>query len=158
MSAFDPAAFENMVVEEANETESTPVPEGDYLGLIDKVSVRGQEIKNGSRAGETVPILDVVYALNDDDGKLAKQLNRDKITVRQQIWLDLNENSALAFGPNQNVQLGRLRDAVGLNKTGKPFTFKQLEGQGPLAIYVTNRTLDDGRVFDEVKRVQRPTN
>lgn len=156
MSTFDAALFENMVIEGANETHSTPVPEGDYTAIIDKVQISSIEIKNGDRAGQTVPILNVTYHIMDDDGALAAQLNRDKITVRQMIWLDVTDKGTLAFGPNQNLGLGRVREAAGLNNPNKPFAFKQLEGQGPVRIAVTHRTDDErGLTYDQVSRVSK---
>lgn len=155
MSTFDAAAFENMVIEEANETKMTPVPEGQYKSLIEKAEIRTIEIKNGDRAGQTVPILNVVHDIQDDDGELKKILNRDKVTVRQDIWLDVDDNGSLSFGPNLNVGLGRLREATGLNKPGKKFSFGMLEGQGPLRIYVTEQTREDtGDVFNRVPKVE----
>lgn len=155
MSTFDPAAFEQMTIDQANETKSTPVPEGDYTAIVDSAAVHGVEIKSGERAGQTVPVLQVIYHLQDDDGKLKKLLNRDKVTVRDDVWLDLTESGALAFGPNQNVRLGKLREACNLNKPGKPFTMKMLEGQGPVAISVTQITdkNDSTIVYNRVARV-----
>ena len=156
MSTFDPAAFEQMTIDQANETKSTPVPEGDFRAIIDSVRIKTISIKNGERAGQEVPILEVIYDIDDEDGKLKEELNRDKVTVRQDIWLDVNESGALAFGPNTNVQLGKLRDAVGLNKPGKTFAFKMLEGQGPLMIHVTQDSKDD-LTFNRVPRVSKIT-
>lgn len=160
MSTFDPAAFENTTVEQSSETHSTPVPEGEYTAIIDSVKVNSIKIKNGDRAGQEVPILRVIYHIEDDDGKLSSLLNREKVTVRQDIWLDTKGEGAsmtLAFGPNQNVALGRLRDAVNLNKPGKPFNFKMLEGQGPVKITVTNTDdVERGTTYDNVTRVGKP--
>lgn len=155
MSAFDVAAFENQIVEGANETKTTPVPEGDYNATIDTARVKSIAITRGERAGQEVPVLEVNYHLHDDTGELNKLLNRDKVTVRQDIWLDVNEHGSLAFGPNLNVQLGRLREAVGLNQPGRPFTFKMLEGQGPLVISVSHDTRENGDVYNRVQNVRR---
>lgn len=156
MSTFDPQAFENMVIEQSNETKSTPVPEGDYKTIIDSVNVKSVKIKSGDREGQEVPVLQVVYQILDEDGTLAKQLNMDKITVRQDVWLDVSESGTLAFGPNQNVRLGKLRDAVGLNQPNKPFSFKMLEGQGPLLIGVGLDIRDD-LAYNRVNSVQKFT-
>lgn len=153
MSTFDAAAFEQMTIEQANETKSTPVPEGDFEANIDSVRIKSIAISKGDRAGQEVPILEITWHIRDDDGKLKKELNRDKVTVRQDLWLDVTESGALAFGPNNNVALGRVRQAVGLNKPGKPFTFKMLEGQGPAMIHVSQEHRDD-LTYNRVTRVQ----
>ena len=154
MSTFDPVAFESMVIDEANETTVTPVPEGVYEGLIDSVRVKGIELQRGERAGQTVPILEVTWMLTDEDGKLKKLLNREKVTVRQDLWLDVNDQGGLSFGPNQNVKLGQLRELCGLNKPGKPFSFKMLEGQGPFAVHVQVTVNEEqGKTYDKVTNV-----
>lgn len=156
MSTFDPAAFEAMVIEEANETKTTPVPEGDYPGLIQSAKVSMIAIKNGERAGTEVPILNILWDLTDEDGKLKEELNRDKIMVRQDIWLDVNEHGGLAFGPNQNVGLGRLREAVGMNKPGKPFSFQMLEGAGPCLVHVKLQLREDtGDYSNRVPKISK---
>lgn len=154
MSTFDAAAFENTVIEESNETKTTPVPEGDYPSIVDKVRIKTITISKGDRMGQTVPILEVMYHILDEDNKLKELLNRDKVTVRQDLWLQVTEDGRLAFGPNQNVDLGRLREATGLNKPGRPFTFGMLEGCGPVMVSVTqDARADTGDVYNKVPRV-----
>jgi hypothetical protein len=156
MSTFDPAAFEAMVIDEANETKTTPVPDGDYPGLIHKAQVSTITIKSGERAGTEVPILNITWELTDEDGKLAEELNREKVFVRQDIWLDVNEHGGLAFGPNQNVALGRLREAVGMNRKGQSFSFPMLEGAGPCMVHVkTEARQDTGDIINRVPRVSK---
>lgn len=156
MSTFDPEAFNQMVIEESNETKMTPVPAGDYKGFISEAKVSSISIRNGARAGTEVPVLNVTWQLEDEDGKLAEELNRDVVRVRQDVWLDLNDTGGLAFGPNQNVALGRLREACGLNVPGKPFSFQMLEGQGPCIVHVvTEPRQDTGDMINRVPRVSK---
>ena len=58
-------------------------------------------------------------------------------TVRQTIWLDLTESGSLDFGKGRNVGLGRLRDALGQNETGKPWQPGMMVG-GVAKIKVTH--------------------
>jgi len=154
MSTFDPAAFESMTIDQANETKTTPVPEGDYRGIVESVKIDTVAISKGERAGKTVPVLKIIYELEDDTGKLKELLNRDKVTVRQDIWLDVTDSGALAFGPNLNVGLGRLRDACGLNNPGKAFSFKMLEGAGPVIVHVTQEARD-ADIYNRVPRISK---
>lgn len=155
MSTFDPVAFENMTIDQSNETKTTPLPEGDYRGLVSGVKIKTVKLSKGERAGQEQPVLEVVYDLEDPTGgKILEELNRDKIQVRQDIWLDV-DNGTLAFGPNLNVQLGRLRDAVGQNKAGKPWAFKMLEGAGPVMVHVTHRTVNED-VYSQVSKISKP--
>jgi len=155
-STFDAAAFEATVIEAANETHMTPVPEDDYVVIIDKVRIKTIAVSKGDRAGQEVPVLELILGIVDEDGKLAKLMNREKITLRHDIWLEVNEHGGLAFGPNQNVQLGRLREACNLNKPGKPFSYGMLEGQGPLHASVTQTEPNEaGDVYNRITRLQK---
>ena len=140
MSAFDPAMYEQMALEQANETTYTPIPDGDYESIIDTAKVEGVQRKDGSMAA----VLRVTHNLVSASDELKKLLNRDKVTIRQDIWLDTNENGALAFGPNQNVRLGQLRQELGMNTPGKKFMLGMLSGAGPLKVKVTSKEATDG--------------
>lgn len=154
MSTFDVQAFENQIIEEANETKTTPVPEGVYTGLVDSQRIKTISPSKGPNEGKELPVLEVTWVIDDEDGKLAEELNRDKVTVRQDIWLDVSDSGGLAFGPNQNVGLGRLREALGLNKPGKAFSFGMLEGQGPAQVHVGQREqADTGDIFNTVPKI-----
>lgn len=150
MSAFDLSTMENMVVEAANETKTTPVPEGWYNSLIDSIRLKSVKTDNGDR-----PVLEVTHNLYEAPEELKQQLNRDKVTVRQDVWLDVTDAGTLAFGPNQNVGLGRLREACGENDPKKKFTFRLLEGKGPLKIHVTQKTNAQGDSFNNVDKIEK---
>lgn len=128
MSAFDPDQFLETTVDKANETVYIPVPEGDYTAVINEVKP--------TLIGES-PALEVYFSIQDEAVK--KEMDKDEVIVRGSIFLDLNANGALEFGQNKNVKLGKLRDAVGQNKDGKPWSPRMLEGAGPLTISVGHR-------------------
>ncbi len=146
MSTFDPALLEETVIDGANAVLVEPVPEGEHLGLIDDFKIRAVTTERGE-----VPVMDIYWMVPDED--LKKQLHRDKVIVKQSIWIDLNDDGSIAVGPNQNVGLGRLRAALGMN--GKGFSFQKLRGAGPARIFVTHerdkKNPDD--VYGKVMRV-----
>lgn len=125
MSTFDPDTFMSMTSNESNSTKLEPVPEGEYIALIEDIKLR--------QAGDRYP-LDVSYLLTDPE--LAKSLGRDKITVRQTIWLDITSNGTLDHSKGKNVGLGKLRAALSMNEPGKPFSVNMLKGAGPVRIEV----------------------
>ena len=144
MSAFDKEAFMNAIVEDANETKFTPVPEAEYEAYID--SVEADEINDK-------PVLQVDFALIDEDLKI--EMNMDKVTIRKTYWLDFTEEGALDFGKNKNIQLGLLREACGQNVAGEPWAPSMLAGQGPLLIlngHRYNKETGEGP-YNNVKRV-----
>lgn len=152
MSTFDPATFENAVIDQANEVEWRPTPAGEYECLVESVRVKGIKTKD---RGE-VPVLEVLYNVMEPSAQLRKDTgktgNGDKVLIRHDIWLDI-ENGTLAFGLNQNVALGRLRAALGLNKPGKPFTFKAMEGQGPVRVFLDMEERNDKK-YNKVLKVE----
>lgn len=124
-STFDPATFMNQETAGVMETRYTPVPADDYTSTIDDVVVR--------EAGDSI-LLDVTHLLHAPE--LAEKMGMERLTVRQGIFLDISANGVLELGPNKNVKLGRLREAVGQNKPG-PWNFAKLKGAGPMKISVS---------------------
>ncbi|MGH2638967.1 MAG: hypothetical protein ACRDF4_06765, partial [Rhabdochlamydiaceae bacterium] len=43
-------------------------------------------------------------------------------------FLELTSSGAIDFGKGKNVGLGRLREALGQNKIGKPWSFNMIRG------------------------------
>ncbi len=143
-STFDPALLEETVIDAANATSGLTVPEGEYIGLIDDYTFRD---KIETKYGERVP-LDIYWMIDDDD--LKKKFDRDVVTVKQGLLLEVNEDDSLAVGPGQNAALGRLRAALGMN--GKGFSFLKFKGAGPARILVVHNTRGD-ETYSEVKKV-----
>jgi hypothetical protein len=151
MSAFDVSVYENAVIEGSSETKAVPIPEGAYQGIVDKVRIKAIKVDGAEK-----PVLEVIYELTNTSEDLKKLLNRDKILVRQDLWLDLTEQGAVAMGPNQNLGLGRLREACNMNDAKRKFAFKMLEGQGPLKLHVKNKTnADTGDTFSNITKVEK---
>lgn len=152
MSTFDPNTFLDMTIQDANSTVATPVPVGEYVAFIEKVDARGWKKKDDpSNAGMA---LDVFW--NIDDANVKALLERDKVTVKQGIMLDLTEAGGLDMGKGKNVGLGRLREATDLNQPGQPFGFRMLEGRA--AKIVVSHRVDDKNpevIYAEVKAVAK---
>ena len=141
---FDPDEFLNTSVEGTLDTRSVPVPEGEWLATISGLSTRvvGQDSK---------PVLDVTWKIEDNE-KVAKATGRDVSTVRQTIWLDITESGGLDMSKGKNIQLGRLREAVGQNTSG-PWSASMLEGHTAI-VRVEHRTYE-GEIYSDVKGVRK---
>jgi hypothetical protein len=127
---FDPDTFMQEEVEGANDTVYPTLPAGEYTGMISKVEPRQTEGKDG----KTFYPCDITWELMNVDPKILADLGRDKATVRQSIFLDLTDSGTLDLGKGKNVQLGRLREAVGLNTGG--FSLRKLVGAGPAKLAI----------------------
>lgn len=146
---FNPDQFLDMQVTEANDTKLTPVPVGEYVAVIEDVKCRQWQSKQDpSKSGLT---LDITWSI--DDPAVKELLGRDKVTVRQGVMLDLTESGGLDMGKGRNVGLGRLREAVGLNTPGQPFSFSMLVGR--VAKVSVSHRIDGDNIYAEVKGVTK---
>lgn len=129
---------------ETLETKRELIPEGDYTGLIDDISVKTEQ---------SFLILEVVWEVLGDD--LRTRLNLKKVTVRQSFFVDVDINGCLASGKNANVGIGQLREAMNLNSPGIPL--RALKGAGPALISVRHRVdkNDPTRIYAEVRKVTK---
>jgi hypothetical protein len=113
MSDFDPSSFLETVFTEPSITERLLCPPGEFPAIVDKVEARAWTGKaDSSKSGV---VMDIHWSIEDQSVKEA--CKRDKVTVRQSIMFNTNENG---IGidmekAKSDVAFGRLRDALGLN-------------------------------------------
>ena len=137
MTMFSPEQFLDMQVTESNSTELIPIPIGDYLAIADKVEVKQWAKKDDPSVSGLK--LQITWAI--DDQAVKELLGRDKVTIRQDIMLDLTDGGTLDMGKGRNVGLGRLREAVDLNIPGQAFSFTMIPGR--MAKVSVKQRLDD---------------
>lgn len=147
MGTFDPSSFLDESVTDPNSTSSTPVPEGEYTAVAGEPALRNGTDKNGAPWNA----LDINWAI--DDPKVAEVTGRPANSVRQSFFLEIDEKGKLDIGKGKNVSLGRLREAIGLNTPGKPFSFRMIQGQ-VAKVTVKHRVYNDA-IFADVKAVAR---
>lgn len=144
--SFDLDTFMNSVTTESGSTALEPVPFGEYAAVIDDLKPRT------TRTGRL--ILDIIWSI--EDLELKAQLDRDKVTVRQSVFIDTTSSGAIDFGKGKNVQLNRVREALGQNKEGESWSPMSLRGAGPARITVTQRMDEEtGNTYNDVKQVGR---
>lgn len=147
MSQFDPQAFLDTQTTEANDTRVIPCPIGEWQGTAANVEIKSGITKQGERAGEPWTKLNVKWEIVGTEANQA--VERDKITVTQGIMLDLTPQGGLDVGRGKNTQLGRLREAVGLNTPGQPFSFRMIIGRSAKLAVVHRES--EGNLYDDVK-------
>ncbi len=140
--SFDAETFMGQARKAADSTEYPKVPDGQYdNGYIDKITPREKD-------GDVR--LQVSWDIRDDD--LKSEMERDKITVGQTVFLDTEEVDGqyiMLAGDGKNVGLGRLREALGLNDGSKNFQLSDLLGEGPCTVTVRTDKRD-GRDYTNV--------
>jgi hypothetical protein len=130
-----------------------PCPPGDYLFIAGKPSVATFTYKKGERVGETGYQLVIRWDCQDQ-GVLA-QLDRDKVTVRHSMLLDVTpDGEGLDMGKGKNVGLGQLRAALGQNTPGQTWSPNMIEGQ-PAILNIKAGVYND-RPTAEVAAVKAP--
>lgn len=121
--SFDPETFLDATFSESNATTFEPIPPGEYPAVIDEI-----KFSNGvSKDGNPWSRIEVKWVL--EDKALAERLGRKVLSSRQNIMLDFLESGGLDMGKGRNINLGRLREAVDLNRPGEAFSFRMLTGR-----------------------------
>lgn len=139
---FNEDDFMNNTTEGEMSTEFTPIPEGEFQAFIKGVKVRsGVSEKTGSEWA----VLDVTWSI--DDAGVAEETGLDNPTCRQSVFLDLTPEGGLDYGKGKNIQLGRLREAVGQNSGA--WSPSMLEGSA--AIVKVEHRIYEGKTFADVK-------
>lgn len=144
MSVFDPDAFMASTTSDAGSTTFDPIPAGEYACIIDEVKAREVNGRDGPRV-----VVDVTCLLQAPD--VAKQLGREKLSVRTGIFLDLTPNGGLDMAKGKNIGLNRLREACGLNSPGKPFSIQMLKGQTVKAQVTLRPDKNSDAIYNDIK-------
>lgn len=136
-SVFNPDLFLSTTTEEAGETRYTPVPVGEYNAQVKSVTARRN---HSEKTGLDYTFLDIQWTILDAEVKEA--LGMEEPSCRQSFILDLTPNGALDFSKNKNIRLGRLREALAQNRTGRPWAPSHMEG-GMARVKVIHRNRED---------------
>ncbi len=118
------------------------------MGIISKVAPRQWQSKDGTQSGVALDIFWLV-----EDANVKQYLNREEVTVKQGLMLDLTDAGNLDMSKGKNIGLGRLREAVGKNDPSEKFSFAMLPGLSA-KISVTHRISGED-TFSEVKGVAK---
>ena len=138
---FNPDDFMSMTVDAPMDTTVKPIDEGEYSALIDKAVPK---VTNGGSA-----LLEVFFKIDDPSNEEAHER-----TVRYTCWLDTTEAGGLDMGKGKNVQLGRLRAAVGQNVSGQAWSPGLLAGNVCMISVKQRPDKDDPQiVYNDVKSV-----
>lgn len=148
---FDPAEFLEQTVTDSNDTTMINPPDnmsGDgYMILAGKVDCRTWQKKDDPSVSGLA--LDIQWEIQDEECKTF--CGRDKIICRQGIMLDLTDSGQLDMGKGRNIGLGKLREALGLNVAGQPFSFSMVTGRLAKG-FVQHRVVGEN-VYAEIKKV-----
>jgi hypothetical protein len=146
-SVFNADAFLNTEITGEMDTKVVPIPEGDWSSQVMKVAFREVTQKDGVKRA----IMDVTWEVLDEEVKKSTKL--EKPMARQSVFLDLNEQGGLDMGKGRNIQLGKLREAVGQNRSGKAWSPAMLTGQ--MAIVSIKQRIEGDDIYSDIKKVTK---
>jgi hypothetical protein len=149
MSLFDPNTFLDSDAGGPLSTERVLVPINTYhpCFITDIKPVEGL-VKEGDNAGKPWARLDFIWTI--DSQELRDLLNRAQVKVTQGIMLDLTEDGQLDTGKGRNVQLGKLRKALGINNG--PVQYREFLGK-PATLQIGHEATNTGGVREKVVAV-----
>jgi len=142
---FSPDDLLTMQTEGEMATSLPPIPEQEYPAMVVKLDPRSGV---SGKTGEPYNILDVTWEIDDEE--VREIVGIPNPTARQSIFLDVNDQG-LELGPGKNIQLGRLREAVGQNGPGV-WSMSDLEGAS--AVVRIEQRMFDGNTYSDVKGVR----
>lgn len=154
---FDPEKFMSAAVDPMA-TQFEVCPEGEFPFIIDSdpKQLTPENIKGVSdRTGKPYDFWQISLVCWCMDDAVRQKLGREKLSCRMRLNLDIDPTTGgLAVGPDKNISLGRLRDALGQNKPG--WTPANLLGAGPF-IGLVKHTKNDKGTFADITRVGKVT-
>lgn len=141
---FDTETFLQTTFTEENSTRREPVPVGEYQATCE--AIKPEVTQNGT------PLLRVTWKLISFENETVN--NR---LIDQTIWLDTTPNGALDMSKGKNIGLGRLREAVGQNTPGKPWSPNMVIGS-VATVSVSHRADKENAeiIYDQIRNVTKP--
>ncbi len=133
-SAFDPNAFLDAQITEANEkrpplpTENPEDTNGYFTAVIGEITTANGVIGKGDRTGQ--PWVSMVIPLKIQVPSSIQALGiPPELTITDRAFLDLTASGGLDNGKGKNRAQKNYRDATGLNVEGQPFAWRMLTGR-----------------------------
>lgn len=125
--SFDVGSFASAQFEGKNDTRRLQIAQKDYRMSI--LGPFGEEKKTRIKVTDKGNIM-LVLALELEDPEQVASLGINKMpTVYHNLFLDVTPQGTLDMGPFKNGDLGKLREALGLNQDGKPWAFQDFVGR-----------------------------
>lgn len=156
LSPFDPSSFMEQSIDAQLDTIVKQCPEGEYRAIIDDFDAeKAFRTFTSQKNGQDYTVFSPPFVIQDD--AVASELGRDKIVVfHKGMFIDTDSSGGLDTSSGKNVDLGKLRDAVGQNKPGA-WNFGMLKGAGPVMVRVIHESDKDDpeKKYARVSRVTK---
>lgn len=152
-SMFSPESFLDAQITEAS-VKRPPLSAGkDFVGIITAVTPRTWQGKEDPSKSGIAMDVKIEFDLNSDPAELAR-VGVPKVIIQDSIMLNLTDSGAIDLAPGKNGRLRQYREALDMNKSGEPFSFRNMIGR-PIRAKIKHDPYQ-GEIFDKVDSVARP--
>lgn len=149
---FSADDLKSFTTTEQGSTAIVACPPGEYVGIIsDKLEFR----QSAGRKDPSKMYTFLDASIEIDDARAREVTGRDKVSVRYSCLVDLSaDGRGLDMSKGKNIGLNRLREAVGQNTPGRPWSPSMLIGQAVKAKVKNVPDANDPSILrDEVEAV-----
>ena len=147
MSMFDAESFLDATITDV-QTKRPPLPAGsDWIGTIGTPKVRvnqGKADPTKTYTGVDIPVKLDTSSLKDYP---------ESVILTYGFLLDLNDSGGIDLAPGKNGRLRTLREALGMNSPGAPFSFRSIEGR-QIRVKIKHEPYE-GEIYDRVDSVAK---
>lgn len=149
-SSFDLGTFLDASTTEAL-TRRPPIPAGkELLGTIGEPKPRQAQGKQDPTKVYTFLDLPIEFDLSQDPA-VHQLLGVDKVILTYGFPIDLSPSGGIDVTAGKNGRLRQLREALGLNVPGQPFSPRMLQGR--MAKFRISHREYDNEMFDQVDSI-----
>lgn len=127
-TSFDPNSFLSATTTEAA-TRRPPIPAGlDLIATIGEPKAR--QVQGKKDVTKSYLFFDFPMEIDLTQNPSARQVvGQDKVTLTFGTSVDITEGGAMDWSPGRNTGLRLLREALGMNKPGEPFSPLMAQGR-----------------------------
>lgn len=152
--SFNPESLLDITVDAPLSTRENLVPESEYEGEIKSVKGRQTTSDKGTYNWLDVSVELAGNQMTPNGQTITQVVGRPNALVNYSMILDINDAGGLSAEQGKNVSLGRLREAVGQNKSG-PWTPRNLVGcRARFTIKHRFDKNDPSKVYQEARSVK----
>jgi len=148
---FDVNAFVNQTYNQATSSDYALIPEANDVRMMTGSGPLEKWFRTFTANDVQYVTLEVPMIILDE--AIKTEMARDTVMSRYKMFLDFDETGNLDFGKGRNVKLGQLREALGQNDPGAPWSPAMLADAGPLLGKIVHTSGKDGTQYAEVGRV-----
>lgn len=150
---FDEQSFLTSTISESFDTKRIPIPAGDYIAVIKEIKPR-INVQGKKDPSKFYSFLDYELEIQlTADAQAQMATDQSSIKRSYSVSIEFDESGTrLASGKGKNVPLGKFREALGQNDSGKPWSPRDPIGK-MITAKVTHRTTDQGEAVDQIDAI-----